>query len=230
MDTDQEKRGILKGSRLFKNFSSEIIDAIVPLLTTCRFDADNVIFMKGEESECLYIIHEGEAEISVSSCEGKEILLCTLGKGDAFGEVGLLDHGPRTANIIAKTDISLYRLSNNDFKNITKLFGINEFTAMTSYICCMFRSVTNNLEEMAFLDASVRVARKVQSLYLQNQGTKDGNSFSVSISQEKLGRMTGLSREAANKALCQLKEMGLLEHTYKCITVPDIEKFQQAIE
>lgn len=225
----EEKRELLRNSRLFKDFSTEVIEAIIPNLMLCHFDADNLICMKGDNSDCLYVVHEGEVEVSVSSREGKMILLGVLEKGDVFGEVGLLDHGTRTANVSTKTDVSLYRLSSENFNNVVELFGVPEFRAMASYVCFLFRNVTNNLEETVFLDASIRIAKKVQNLYRQDQGSKDGNSFSVSISQESLGRMAGLSREAANKALCQLEARGLLEHKYKCVTIPDMEKFQRAI-
>jgi CRP/FNR family cyclic AMP-dependent transcriptional regulator len=228
MGTAKEPRKLLENSRLFKGFSNKIIDAILPLLTTCHFSADNVICLKGDISDCLYIIDEGEVEVSISSSEGKIVLLGTLSKGDVFGEVGLLDKKSRTANVNAKSDTSLYRLSSSGFDKVAKLFGIEEFTALNSYICFLFRRATNNLEEAVFMDASVRIARKIQELY-EKSGNKKEGVFQVTISQENLGRMAGLSREATNKALSRLEETGLIERQYKHITVPNIKKFQQAL-
>jgi CRP/FNR family transcriptional regulator, cyclic AMP receptor protein len=223
-----ETRKLLENSRLFKGFTPGVIDAILPLLTPCHFAAEHLICLKGDDSDCLYIIRDGEAEVSVSSQEGKIIVLGMLTQGDVFGEVGMLDKKSRTANVTAKTDISLYRLSNSDFDSVSKLFGSSEFIALTSYICFLFRRVTNNLEEAIFLDASVRVARKIQELYELSSDRKE-NSFRLSISQENLGRMAGLSREATNKALSRLEETGLIERKYKHITVGDMKKFTQAL-
>lgn len=229
MENDNERRTLLENSRLFGSFAPEVIDAIVPLLTPCSFAVDNLICLKGDESDCLYIVREGEVEISVSSSDGKIILLGILSRGDVFGEVGLLDKESRTANVTARTAVTLYRLTSQDFDKVTRLFGVNEFMALTSYICFLFRGVTNNLEETVFLDASIRVARKIQGIYEQGAADVEGSGFSITISQEDLGRMAGLSREATNKALSRLEEKGLLSHKYKRITVTDAAKFAKAL-
>jgi len=229
MENEKERRELLAGSRLFRDFAPEVIDAIVPLLSPCTFEIDNLICLKGDESDCLYIVRDGEVEISVSSSDGKIILLGILSRGDVFGEVGLLDGESRTANVTARSDVSLYRLTSTDFSKITKLFGVKEFMALTSYICFLFRGVTNNLEETVFLDASVRVASKIKALYERGDGEKEGSGFSISISQEDLGRMAGLSREATNKALSRLEEKGLISHKYKKIIVLDANRFAKIL-
>lgn len=229
MTDEEEKRALLASSRLFSGFSAAVIDAIVPLLSPCAFEANSIICLKGDESDYLYIVREGEVEVTVSSAEGKVILLGTMSAGDAFGEVGLIDKGPRTANVSTRGAVTLYRLSAQSFDKVSALFGMDEFMAINAYVCLLFRGVTNNLEETAFLDASDRVARKIQSLYQQRSGEIDGNRFSIKISQERLGRMAGISREAANIALNQLEERGLIESKYKCIVIPDIGKFQDAL-
>lgn len=225
-DEDEPKR-LLRNSRLFKDFSSEIIESIIPLLIPCQFDEGNLICLKGDESDCLFIVRRGEVEVSVSSSDGKVIILGTLGDGDVFGEVGLLDKNTRTANVSAKTDVQLYRLNSTDFDTLSKTFGVKEFMALTSYICFLFRRATNSLEETVFLDASVCVARKIRELY-EKSGKKE-KSFDVSISQETLGKMAGLSRESANKALSRLEDTGLIQRHYKQITVPDIDRFLSSL-
>jgi len=229
MTDHAELRNLLAKSRLFQTFAPSVVDAIMPLLTECHFPADSLICLKGDESDSVYIIRDGKAEVSVSSSDGKVIILGILSEGDVFGEVGLLDGGPRTANVTAKTDVSFYRLDSKDFEKVTSLFGKPEWMALTSYVCFLFRNVTNNLEETVFLDASIRVACKILGLY-EKDGDKDSNNFKVSISQENLGRMAGLSREATNKALSRLEDMGLIEREYKSIIVPDIKNFIANIE
>ena len=221
-------RKLLENSRLFKSFSPSVIDAILPLLTVCDFKAHQLICMKGDASDCLYIVNKGQVEVSVSSREGKIIILGYLSDGDVFGEVGLLDKQSRTANVTAKTDVSLYRLSSSDFDKITKLFGVDELMALTSYVCFLFRRVANNLEETMFMDAGIRVARKIKELYEKSED-KGRDTFKVNISQENLGKMVGLSREATNKALSQLEEDGLIERQYKSIFVPEIERFLKLV-
>jgi CRP/FNR family cyclic AMP-dependent transcriptional regulator len=229
MDTEQEKRALLENSRLFKEFDQNVIDAIIPCLTIEEYEANNLICLKGDESDCLYILREGEAEITVSSADGKIILLGILASGDVFGEVGLIDKRSRTASVNAKTAVSLYKLTSTDFDKLTVNFGVKEWTALTSYICFLFRGVTNNLEDTIFMDASVRVARKLYNLYEKKSENTQG-PVDIEISQENLGRMAGLSREACNKALSRLEDQGLINLEYKKIIIPDIEDFRNILK
>lgn len=229
MNETDTKKTLLKNSRLFGHFDESIIEAAIPMLTPCNFEAGQLVCLKGDESDSLYLIVSGEVEVSVSSHDGKIILLGTLSRGDVFGEVGLIDGDVRTANVVAVSDVELYRITSASFKELTLRFGVGEWMALSSYICFLFRRVTNSLEEALFLDASIRVARKIMSLQ-EKERDQSQNNFQVSISQEHLGRMAGLSREATNKALSRLEDMGLISREYKKIVVPDIERLAAAVK
>jgi CRP-like cAMP-binding protein len=60
-------------------------------------DAEYVV-RQGEAGECMYIVLSGELEV-VRRSGGKEFFLATLGSGDFFGEMSLIDNEPRTASV-----------------------------------------------------------------------------------------------------------------------------------
>lgn len=231
MNTAEQKLLLIQNSNFFKDFDKTTVDAIVPLMKECNFKADAVICAKGNDSDCLYLISEGQAEISVSSRDGKIIVLGTLSKGDIFGEIGLLDKAPRTADVAAKSDVSLYKLSGADFSEIAKKFTLKEWASITRHVCRLFRHVANNLEETSFLDSEIRVFKKILEIYKKSPEKEKGiDTFKLNISQETLGRMVGLSREATNKILSRLCESGLVEKKYKYILIPSIKKFCLKVE
>ncbi|MBI1275297.1 cyclic nucleotide-binding domain-containing protein [bacterium] len=65
-----------------------------------------IIFRQGETSQTAYIIEEGEVEIFSPTPNGN-VLLATLGKGQIFGEMGLIDGQVRSASAVAKTACQL---------------------------------------------------------------------------------------------------------------------------
>jgi CRP/FNR family cyclic AMP-dependent transcriptional regulator len=219
----------LQQCSLFSGFTKDILLQIVPCLSFANYEPGQIIFLKDDPSESLHIIIEGSVDISVASEEGRDILLSTLSKGDVFGEIGLFDNKGRTANVIARSKLRTLILSANDYHRIYKNFGEVELKAINNYICNLFRRVTNNLEETLFLDSSVRVARRLLELYEESGVERTENSFNVTLSQEDLGRMVSLSREATNKALSKLQKKGLIEKKYKKIYVPDITKLYSAV-
>ena len=76
-------------------------------------DAGTTLATEGEHAFELFVIASGEADVS----KGGEVIR-TLGAGDAFGEIGLLATGTRTASIEAKTPMKLVAIFSREFKQI----------------------------------------------------------------------------------------------------------------
>jgi CRP-like cAMP-binding protein len=76
-------------------------------------EAGTTLATEGEHAYELFVIESGEAEVSKSG-----ELIRTLGPGDAFGEIGLLATGTRTASIEAKTSMKLVAIFSREFKQI----------------------------------------------------------------------------------------------------------------
>lgn len=64
------------------------------------FGAGEIVFLAGSLGRCMYVIVEGEVEIRSPESEGA-VLLTTLGPGQLFGEIALVDGGVRSASAVA---------------------------------------------------------------------------------------------------------------------------------
>ena len=71
------------------------------LLDERRFDKGDTIFTFGDPGDCLYLLRSGRVEVFVENYLGDKILLGENEPGDVFGEISLLDGGPRTATAVA---------------------------------------------------------------------------------------------------------------------------------
>jgi len=78
-----------------------------------------VVTRQGAVAHWLYILRRGEAEVRVTA-PGSDLSqrVATLREGDFFGEMGLLTGEPRSATIIALTDVECYRLDKEHFNEI----------------------------------------------------------------------------------------------------------------
>ena len=85
-------------------------------LNVAPFRQGEVITRQGNEAHYLYIIVKGEAEVRIVAGEGQSRAVARLGKGQVFGEMGLMTGEPRTATVIALTDTVCYRLDKDTFK------------------------------------------------------------------------------------------------------------------
>jgi uncharacterized membrane protein len=77
--------------------------------------AQETVFWVGDEGDTLYVVETGRVTITAPDERGEHIALDTLGAGGFFGEISLLDGGPRTATVRALTDVSLLVLRRDAF-------------------------------------------------------------------------------------------------------------------
>jgi len=78
---------------------------------TTSFSAGQVIFREGDPGTFMYVISEGEVDILVNSK-----LVETAGSGSIIGEMSLIDHAPRSATTLAKTDCKLVPVDQRRFQ------------------------------------------------------------------------------------------------------------------
>jgi CRP/FNR family transcriptional regulator, cyclic AMP receptor protein len=94
--------------------------ALAEKIELMRYDAGQTIFNLGDPGHALYIIRSGEVEIYVKNDQGEKIVLETARPGDIFGEVSLLDDGPRTAWVTAISAVEVLRLDRAHFEDYVR--------------------------------------------------------------------------------------------------------------
>src|SRR5438045_53469 len=84
----------------FAGLSDEQLEDLALRTRRRRYAKGDVIFLRGDPGNTLYIIEAGTVKIALSSPDGKEIMLALLSAGDFFGELALLDGEPRSADAV----------------------------------------------------------------------------------------------------------------------------------
>lgn len=109
----------LRRVELFSQMNDKELNALAERLRFSPFAKGNIIAKQGDErSHWLYIIINGEAEVYLETPNAGRRVMSTLGKGSFFGEMGLMTGAPRSASVIAKTDVECYRLDKEVFEEI----------------------------------------------------------------------------------------------------------------
>jgi CRP/FNR family cyclic AMP-dependent transcriptional regulator len=87
---------------------------LADVVDTTRLTQDQTLFQAGEPGESLFVVQSGEIELFIKDTAGQKIVLTVSREGDVFGELSLLDSGPRTATAVALTDSELLVLDRGD--------------------------------------------------------------------------------------------------------------------
>lgn len=102
----------LRSVPLFSGCSDKELAFIASRTDEVDVPAEKVLTEKGKSGGDFFIILEGKAE--VESDKGKR----TLGPGDFFGEIALIDNGPRTATVKAATPMRCLVLGHSQFRDV----------------------------------------------------------------------------------------------------------------
>ena len=103
---------------LFADMGRRQAEQIARLLKERRFAKGQTVIMEGSGGAAFFLIDSGQATVS-----RKGVDLATLGPGDYFGEIALIDGGPRSATVTAATDLVCYGLTFWEFRPLVEANG-----------------------------------------------------------------------------------------------------------
>lgn len=101
----------IKNAPLFAQLSKKDIKQLAATMNPRSFPAGSVIIEKGKAGMGFFVIASGSATVTV---KGDRVR--TLTAGDHFGEIALIDDGPRMAEVTADTDLECYALAAYAFR------------------------------------------------------------------------------------------------------------------
>jgi CRP-like cAMP-binding protein len=110
----------LRRVELLAQMTDNELRVLAERLRYAPFAKGNIIARQGAVSHWLYIIINGEADVFLETPESGRRVIRTLGKGDFFGEMGVMTGAPRAASVVARTDVECYRLDKDAFEEILR--------------------------------------------------------------------------------------------------------------
>ena len=106
---------LLKKIPLFSDLERKELQTLAQSFKERTFEAGSNVATEGTGGVGFFVIGDGEAGVTVHGDER-----ATLGPGQYFGEVALIDEGSRTATIVAKTDLTCYGLTSWEFRPLVE--------------------------------------------------------------------------------------------------------------
>jgi CRP-like cAMP-binding protein len=104
---------------LFAGLSKRHLRRLAKLAGETTVRRGSFVVQAGQPGRAFFVILEGRAKV-VRGTFGSGRTMAALGAGDFFGELALLDGGPRTASVVAETDLVAVRLPRTAFRQMLK--------------------------------------------------------------------------------------------------------------
>jgi CRP/FNR family transcriptional regulator, cyclic AMP receptor protein len=105
----------LREVALFGALSDEVLEHVASTLKTVRVGPGDMVFREGDgAAREMYVLLEGEMEVSKRSRRGRDMRVAILGPGDWFGEMSVIDMQGRSATVRALAASRLVRFTSED--------------------------------------------------------------------------------------------------------------------
>ena len=115
-----DKLSFLAKVPLFSGLTERQLKQLAKRFVTREYKAGDTIVTQGKGGAGMFTITAGKAEALVEAPDGTKTVVNTFGPTDFFGEIALLDDGPRTASVVAVKDTDCLILSREDFIAVLK--------------------------------------------------------------------------------------------------------------
>lgn len=212
MSEDVEQAAALLGStRLFATVPAEDVRRLAEHAVERSYRRGETIFHEGDAGDTLCVVVRGLVKVFVTSRQGEEMLLVTLGPSETFGELALVDGGERSASARAAEPTTLLTLRRSALLEV--LAAQPRLTeALLRSLGDLVRRVTDQAADLVFLDLQGRVAKLLLALDEEHGADADGGRvLDLQLTQGDLASMVGGSRQSVNQILHSFESLGYLE-------------------
>jgi CRP/FNR family transcriptional regulator, cyclic AMP receptor protein len=198
---------VLKAVPLFSSFPEDQLRMLAGVVTRKSATRSTTVMAGGDATDSLYIVLSGRLKVMMSDAEGKEVILCILGPGEFFGEMGLIDDSPRSASVVAIEACELLCIAKRDFKRcLAENFEMA--MAVMRGLVRRLREADRKIGSLALLDVYGRVAR----LLLDMSETVEGEKIVTKrLPKQDIAKMIGASREMVSRVMKDLQMGGYIE-------------------
>ncbi len=195
---------------LFSGFSESERSVVVEAVTLKTFRRGDRIVSQGETGDVFFVILRGRVAVSVSSPEGREVVLSSLGEAEHFGEMALLEDAPRSASVTAAERTEVAILTRAAFLSLLRRNFVLTRSLLQS-LSQRLRHADATIEGLASLDVKGRLARYFRDL-AKSHGRTAGGGWTVVFrpSQREIANTIGTTRETVSRTMSQLARESLL--------------------
>ena len=190
----------LKSARLFRVLPKAERAALADSASVVNYDADAIVIYRGDSAEQVYLILEGSVAVESISSHGKTISISSIGTGEVFGEMAVLDGRDRSANVRTLEPSTLLLIKEARFRALLK-----ESTDFANEVILdlvrRLRQSDDQLEAVMFLPLRRRLADLLQEMF-RAQGPE------LKITQADLANRLTATREKVNVNLQVLQDLG----------------------
>src|SRR5438105_10402447 len=201
-DISKPSTQFLRGQRWFAELPSDVQERIADGVYTLQGAKGDILLRSGEEVKGWYAVLSGLVKLQSQSSQGRRQGYLGIPGGEWFGEGSVMKTEPRRYDVIALRDSELLCLPRTEFEEL-RATNLKFNQAVCEQLNMRMAQAMAIIETFRLRTPEQRVAMYLGRLLWHGPRK-------LSLSQEELGILAGLSRQTVNQALKTLEQQGLV--------------------
>jgi CRP/FNR family cyclic AMP-dependent transcriptional regulator len=192
-----------------------------------EFKRGNVLFREGEPGNEMYVVQAGKVNITKTVRETEKIL-ATLGAGEFFGEMSILNNKPRSAGAVVAEDAKLLVIDPKTFEAMIR-GNVEIAVRLIKKLSDRLQEADEQIENLLLRDPNSRVVHYLlQAAVKRGKDTPQGKLVTVNLN-DLHGRM-GLTAADVQEAVGKTAKARIVTLVPEGVLVPDAGKMQKYLE
>jgi CRP/FNR family transcriptional regulator, cyclic AMP receptor protein len=212
---------VLAGTALFGSLGEPDLASVAASCVRRTYAKGQFLCYQGDPGDRLFIVAGGLVKVTLTSEQGDEMVLATVGPHEVLGELAVIDQAPRSASVVAVVRTTVLMLSR---PVLLQLMASHPAVrdALLASLGGLVRRLTEQTGDLVFLDLGGRLAKLLLRLAEESGQAGDRIVLDLGLTQSDLARMIGGSRPAVNRVLQTLAARGLIEMSGQRIVLHDL--------
>ena len=207
----EEATSLLASTRLFGGLDAAALSSLAERAVERSYKKGQLLVYEGDPGDSVFVVASGLIKVMVTSEEGEEMVLVTLRPADTFGELSLVDGGPRSASAEALERAEVLVITRPVLLELLKQHpSLTE--ALLRSLGGLVRRLTEQAADLVFLDIHGRMAKLLLTMAQQRDAGPEADVvLDLNLTQADLAAMVGGSRQSVNQTLRSFESRGYLK-------------------
>ncbi len=216
-----KKLWYLKKINVFSELSWQELKELKRITRMVSYRKNELVYLPGDPSELVYLLKKGRVKISKVSQEGREVTLAILEPGEIFGEVEVLDAGPRQSMVEALEPVMVCEIQREDFERYVHAYP-DVGGKVLKFMGGRLRQLETRVSDLVFKSAPARLASLLLELS-ETMGIYENGAiqFQIRLTHQNLANLIGTSRETVSSLMGQFAQHGILQQERRYIRILD---------
>lgn len=197
---------LLQNIPMFAGLTEAQLGQIARMAIKRKVARNTTIVHVGDSTDALFVLVEGSAKVLNRDTEGREVILSLLGAGECFGEMGLIDGSPRSADVVANENCELLVIAKTDFKRALAE-NVDLCLNIMKSLVLRLREANRKIESLALMDVYGRVAKLLLDFSVEENGVR---VIKRKVTKQDMAKMVGASREMVSRVMKDLEHSGYI--------------------